>query len=94
MGDGVFVGHGHPTAEDIGVSRHHLLFFLSQHHKPSMPVQQKTTEPGPEMESTAKTVGDVVRWDECHSNPRAEVVLVSEDMVGFRVDAWYLKMKR
>lgn len=94
MGDGVFVGHGQLTAKDIGVSHHHLLFLLSQHHIPSMPVQQKTTEPGQEVESTAKTVGDVVRWDDCHSSPRAEEVLVSEDMVGFRVDAWYLKMKR
>jgi hypothetical protein len=39
------------------------------------------------------TGGELV-WDEYHCNPRAEVVLVSNDMVGFRVEAWYIKKKR
>ena len=37
---------------------------------------------------------DVIIWDEHHCSPRAEVVLVSKDMVGFRVDAWFMKRKR
>jgi hypothetical protein len=35
-----------------------------------------------------------ITWDEFHCSPRAEVVLVSKDMIGFRVDAWYLKKRR
>ena len=29
-------------------------------------------------------------WDTFHDNPNAEIVLISNDNVGFRVDAWYL----
>jgi hypothetical protein len=50
---------------------------------------------------SARTVDKVVSgplagitWDEFHCSPRAEVVLVSKDMIGFRVDAWYLKKRR
>lgn len=35
-----------------------------------------------------------ITWDEFHCSPQAEVVLASKDMVGFRVDAWYMKKKR
>jgi hypothetical protein len=35
-----------------------------------------------------------ITWDEFHCSPRAEVVLISQDMIGFRVDAWYLKKRR
>jgi hypothetical protein len=40
-----------------------------------------------------KEIGEIT-WDEFHCNPRAEVVLVSKDMVGFRVDAFYMSKKR
>jgi len=43
--------------------------------------------------SEVGTSGEIV-WDEYHCNPRAEVVLVSKDMVGFRVEAWYIRKKR
>jgi hypothetical protein len=43
--------------------------------------------------SDEKVKGEIV-WDGYHCNPRAEVVLVSADMVGFRVDAFYITMKR
>lgn len=45
------------------------------------------------MSSEVATSGEIV-WDEYHCNPRAEIVLVSKDMVGFRVEAWYIKKKR
>lgn len=35
-----------------------------------------------------------ITWDEFYRSPRADVVLVSEDMVDFRVDSWYMKKKR
>lgn len=38
--------------------------------------------------------GGTITWDDFHSSPRAEVVLVSKDMVGFRVDAWCMKRQR
>jgi hypothetical protein len=47
-----------------------------------------------EMGEISSTEDDVIIWDEHHSSPRAEVVLVSKDMVGFRVDAWFMKRKR
>jgi hypothetical protein len=33
-------------------------------------------------------------WDDHCDNPRAEIILVSNDMIGFRVKAWQLKKKR
>ena len=33
-------------------------------------------------------------WDEHHNDPQADVVLVSEDDVTFRVNSWYIKQKR
>jgi len=47
-----------------------------------------------ELEKTSTTPTDTITWDEYHCSPRAEVILVSSDMIGFRVDAWYLKKKR
>jgi hypothetical protein len=47
-----------------------------------------------EMEQLSSDEDDVIIWDEHHSSPRAEVVLVSKDKVGFRVDAWFMKRKR
>jgi hypothetical protein len=52
-----------------------------------------------EQDETKENAEDVVghgdiAWDEYHCNPRAEVVLVSSDMVGFRVEAWYISKKR
>jgi len=41
----------------------------------------------------ASTAGDIA-WDELHCDPRAEVVLVSSDGVGFRVGSWYMREKR
>jgi hypothetical protein len=35
-----------------------------------------------------------IKWDEQYDNPAAEIVLVSSDKVGFRVDAWFFKKKR
>jgi hypothetical protein len=35
-----------------------------------------------------------ITWDKHHCNPRAEIILVSEDMIGFRVDVWYMTQKR
>jgi hypothetical protein len=35
-----------------------------------------------------------IRWDEQYDNPASEIVLVSSDRVGFRVDAWVFKKKR
>jgi hypothetical protein len=36
----------------------------------------------------------VKQWDDHHNNPKAEVILVSTDEVGFRVDSWYFSQKR
>jgi hypothetical protein len=36
----------------------------------------------------------VKSWDDSHDNPKAEVVLISNDSIGFRVDAWYFAEKR
>jgi hypothetical protein len=35
-----------------------------------------------------------IEWDEQYDNPAAEIVLLSSDRVGFRVDAWFFKKKR
>jgi hypothetical protein len=43
--------------------------------------------------SDGEAKGEIV-WDDYHCNPRAEAVLVSADMVGFRVDAFYISKKR
>ena len=40
------------------------------------------------------TLKDTITWDDFHNSPQAEIVLVSKDMIGFRVYAWYLKQKR
>lgn len=37
---------------------------------------------------------DNITWDDFHNSPQAEIVLVSKDMMGFRVYAWYMKKKR
>jgi len=37
---------------------------------------------------------DNITWDAFHNSPQAEIVLVSKDLVGFRVYAWYMKKKR
>jgi hypothetical protein len=51
-------------------------------------------EPALELnESEIDGTQDVITWDDFHCSPRAEIVLVSKDMVGFRVDAWYMRMK-
>jgi hypothetical protein len=36
----------------------------------------------------------VKSWDTAHNNPKAEIVLVSDEGVGFRVDAWYFSQER
>ena len=33
-------------------------------------------------------------WDAQHNDPKADVILVSEDNVYFRVHSWYFKQKR
>jgi hypothetical protein len=61
-------------------------------------IMSEHIEAGPsnevEMKEISSTEDDVIIWDEHHCSPRAEVVLVSKDMVGFRVDAWFMKRKR
>jgi hypothetical protein len=37
---------------------------------------------------------DNITWDDFHNSPQAEIMLVSKDLVGFRVYAWYMKKKR
>jgi hypothetical protein len=44
-------------------------------------------------EDPAGEAGGLV-WDEFHRDPRAEVVLVSKDNIGFRVPAWSLAQSR
>lgn len=36
----------------------------------------------------------IKHWDTQHNSPKAEIVLVSGDGIGFRVDAWYFSQKR
>jgi len=43
---------------------------------------------------TDDALNDTITWDDFHNSPQAEIVLVSKDMIGFRVYAWYLKQKR
>jgi hypothetical protein len=33
-------------------------------------------------------------WDSHYDNPKAEIILISDDMIGFRVKAWQLKKQR
>jgi hypothetical protein len=35
-----------------------------------------------------------IKWDKQYDNPDAKIILVSSDIVGFRVDAWYFGKKR
>jgi hypothetical protein len=44
---------------------------------------------GEKQKDSSEEVNSEIVWDDYHCNPRAEVVLVSADMVGFRVDAFY-----
>jgi hypothetical protein len=37
---------------------------------------------------------DKITWDERYDNPASEIVLVSNDEVGFRVDCWLFKEHR
>jgi hypothetical protein len=47
--------------------------------------------------SDGPTDGQLVEvkiWDKHRNNPMAEVVLVSKDKIGFRVEAWYIQKHR
>lgn len=35
-----------------------------------------------------------VKWDDQYDNPDSEIILISNDKVGFRVDTWFFKKKR
>jgi hypothetical protein len=35
-----------------------------------------------------------VTWDDHYDDPKAEVILIANDRIGFRVDAWQLKKQR
>jgi len=58
-----------------------------------MAVEGKTGETSPSQLETL-SLSDITSWDEHYDNPKAEIVLVSEDRVGFRVDAWQFKKHR
>jgi hypothetical protein len=52
-----------------------------------------------EVEQATSVIGnlalsDISSWDEHYDNPKAEIILVSSDKVGFRVDAWQFKKER
>lgn len=40
------------------------------------------------------SLSDVASWDDHYDNPEAEIILVSNDKVGFRVDAWHFQKER
>lgn len=42
----------------------------------------------------ASQLVEVKTWDKHRHNPNAEVVLVSKDKIGFRVEAWYIEKHR
>jgi hypothetical protein len=63
------------------VTRNETLHSLHSHHNPS-PIGISIME---------STIG-VKSWDSSHS--KAEIVLISNDGIGFRVDAWYFAQKR
>ena len=53
--------------------------------------------PARSSQSNHATDGQVVEvktWDKHRNNPMAEVVLVSRDKIGFRVEAWYIQKHR
>jgi hypothetical protein len=35
-----------------------------------------------------------IKWDDQYDDPDAKIILISNDNVGFRVDAWPFKKKR
>jgi hypothetical protein len=43
--------------------------------------------------STTLSLTNIIS-DDYYDNPRAEIILISNDMIGFRVKAWQLKKKR
>jgi hypothetical protein len=52
-----------------------------------------------EVEQATSVIGnlslsDVSTWDEHYDDPKAEIILVSNDKIGFRVDAWHEKKER
>lgn len=40
------------------------------------------------------SLSDIASWDDYYDNPKAEIVLVSNDKIGFRADAWQFKKRR
>jgi hypothetical protein len=48
----------------------------------------------PKKDKTGYQSVHVKTWDEHRNNPTAEVVLVSRDRIGFRVEAWYISKQR
>lgn len=40
------------------------------------------------------SLSHITSWDEHYDNPKADIILVSNDKVGFRVDAWHFKKER
>jgi hypothetical protein len=40
------------------------------------------------------SLSDITSWDDHYDNPKAEIILVSKDRIGFRVDAWHFQKER
>ena len=86
-----------------------VISTLVSHHKPR-PVDSEdlntrnTTMMIPDTENQhpciqidnpgASQLVEVKTWDKHRHNPNAEVVLVSKDKIGFRVEAWYIEKHR
>ena len=52
-----------------------------------------------EVEEATSVIGDlslsdITSWDEHYDNPKAEIILASNDKIGFRVDAWHFQKER
>ena len=77
------------TGVRLFFSRHHSnLRSLITHSIMSAEVKQATSVIG------NLSLSDVSTWDEHYDNPKAEIILVSNDKIGFRVDAWQFKKER
>jgi hypothetical protein len=55
-----------------------------------------SSEPAITVELPSDQAEDLIstKWDETHNNPQADVILVSNDSVHFRLHSWELKKKR
>lgn len=68
---------------------------FNQHIRHSnMSSDNEARETGISEGESQSSIIDSITWDDFHDSPQAEIVLVSKDMVGFRVYAWYMRKKR